>query len=65
VMAELDRKIDDGKPYKGGLQFSTYQSGSGVSPAEGGPSTCTTAIDTEADWNLQSGNANCGAALLM
>lgn len=65
VIAELDRKVDDGKPYKGGLQFSTYQSGAAFSPTEGGPSGCTTALDLEADWNLQGGNANCGAALLM
>ena len=65
VMAELDRKIDDGKPYRGGLQFSTYQSPGAISPTEGGPSACTTAVDTDADWNFQSGNANCGAALLI
>jgi prepilin-type N-terminal cleavage/methylation domain-containing protein len=65
VLIELDRKVDDGKPYKGGLQFSTYQGSSAQSPTEGGPSACTTATDPDADWNLQSGNSNCGAATLL
>jgi prepilin-type N-terminal cleavage/methylation domain-containing protein len=61
VLMELDRKVDDGKPYKGTLQFSTYQGNSAASPTEG-PSGCTTALDPDADWNLPSGNPNCGAA---
>ena len=65
VLIELDRKVDDGKPYKGGLQFSTYQGGSAQSPTEGGPTACTTATDPDADWNLQGGNSNCGAATLL
>ena len=65
VLIELDRKVDDGKPYKGALQFSTYQGNSAASPTEGGGSTCTNAIDLESDWNLQGGNTNCGAATLM
>jgi prepilin-type N-terminal cleavage/methylation domain-containing protein len=32
VLMELDRKVDDGKPYKGTLQFSTYQGNSAASP---------------------------------
>jgi len=65
VLLELDRKIDDGKPYKGALQFSTYQGNSAASPTEGGPTTCTTALNPDADWNLQDGNPNCGAATLL
>lgn len=65
VLMELDRKVDDGKPYKGGIQFSTYQGNGLTSPVEGGPTACTTAIDPDADWNLQSGNTNCGAALVL
>ena len=64
VLQELDRKVDDGKPYKGAVQFSTYQGNSGSSPIEGGASACTTALDPEADWNLQGGNTNCGAATM-
>ena len=65
VLMELDRKVDDGKPYKGGLQFSTYRGNGLVSPSEGGPTACTTALDPEADWNLQGGNTNCGAATVL
>ncbi len=65
VLLELDRKVDDGKPYKGSLQFSTYQGNSAVSPTEGGPNSCTTALDPDAGWNLQSGNPNCGAATVL
>jgi prepilin-type N-terminal cleavage/methylation domain-containing protein len=65
VLVELDRKVDDGKPYKGTLQFSTYQGNSAASPTEGGATTCTNAIALESDWNLPSGNTNCGAATLM
>ena len=64
VLIELDRKVDDAKPYKGALQFSTYQGNSAASPTEGGgASDCTTAIALDADWNLLSGNTNCGAAM--
>ena len=63
VLAELDLKVDDGKPYKGALQFSPYQGRATVAPLEGGPTACTTAIDINADWNIQSDNANCGAAV--
>jgi len=65
VINELDRKVDDGKPYKGAFQFSTYQGNSAESPTEGGAGTCTNAIDLESDWNVQGGNTNCGAATLM
>jgi len=64
VLQELDRKVDDGKPYKGALQFSTYQGNSPTSPTETGATGCTTALDAEADWNLQGGNTNCGAATM-
>jgi type II secretory pathway pseudopilin PulG len=65
VVMELDRKVDDGKPYRGGVQFSSYAGSGAVSPAEGGPSACTTAVGTEADWNLAGGNMNCGAATVL
>jgi hypothetical protein len=65
VVAELDRKTDDGKPYKGGVQFSTYSADGGVSPEEGSDDACTPALDMETNWNLRGGNANCGVAVLM
>ena len=65
VAAELDRKTDDGKPYKGGVQFSTYSANGAASPEEGGAEGCTTVVDVEADWNLRGGSANCGVATLL
>jgi len=65
VVAELDRKTDDGKPYKGALQFSTYNANGAPSPTEGGPTGCTTALDANADWNVGSGSTNCGAATVL
>lgn len=63
VVAELDRKTDDGKPYKGAVQFSSFAANAAPSPTEGGPGTYTTALAVEADWNLPSGNTNCGVAI--
>jgi Tfp pilus assembly protein PilE len=65
VLAELDRKTDDGKPYDGALQFSTFTANGAPGPQEGGVTACTTAADTAAPWNIAAGNANCGAALLL
>jgi prepilin-type N-terminal cleavage/methylation domain-containing protein len=65
VLMELDRKIDDGKPYKGALQFSPYSANALASPQEGGPGGCTTAADAEAEWNFLGGNPNCGAAMML
>jgi hypothetical protein len=65
VIAELDRKIDDGKPYDGTLQFSDYAADGAFGPAEGGPAACTPAIEAGASWNIASGSANCGAALIL
>ena len=36
IMAEIDRKIDDGNPVGGVLQFSTYNGGSGGTAPTGG-----------------------------
>jgi type II secretory pathway pseudopilin PulG len=65
VLMELDRKVDDGKPYKGAVQFSSYRGSAAASPEEGGPGSCTTALGLEADWNLSGGNMNCGAATML
>jgi hypothetical protein len=65
VVAELDRKTDDGKPYKGAVQFSAYAPNGAVAPEEGGPGACTTALDVDADWNLRGSSTNCGVATLL
>ena len=65
VLMELDRKVDDGKPYQGAVQFSPYPSNALANPQEGGPNGCTTAAAAQADWDLPGGDMNCGAATLL
>jgi prepilin-type N-terminal cleavage/methylation domain-containing protein len=58
ILAEVDRKIDDGKANAGILRFSTYAA-SGTNPV------ATDCYDnTSGLWNAGNGQANCGAALL-
>ena len=66
IMAEIDRKIDDGAPYTGGFQFSAYQGNAAAAPTENGAATCTsTNVPTTAVWNATNGNTNCGGASLL
>jgi prepilin-type N-terminal cleavage/methylation domain-containing protein len=60
IMAEVDRKIDDGLPYAGGFQFSVYVPNAGTPLA---PATCV-ATTTPATWAISLGNTNCGGASL-
>jgi hypothetical protein len=65
ILAEIDRKIDDGRPSSGRFQFSLY-AGSGTAPPAGGtPNACTDADSSAASWNALSGSDNCGAATLL
>jgi len=63
IMAEVDRKIDDGQPYTGGFQFSTYvpPSAGFTAPVATGTGGCITASST---WDITTGSTNCGAASL-
>lgn len=65
VLAELDRKTDDGKPYTGIVLFSAYTADGAPPPAEGGASACTTTLAASASWNVPGGSTNCGVALLL
>jgi prepilin-type N-terminal cleavage/methylation domain-containing protein len=65
IMAEIDRKIDDGAPYTGGFQFSAYQGNAAAAPTENGAAACTNTNTTAAVWNATNGNTNCGAASLL
>jgi prepilin-type N-terminal cleavage/methylation domain-containing protein len=67
IMAELDRKIDDGAPFSGSFQFSEY-----ISTGTGGPTavTCTSVATSAAGtatstWLANSGQINCGGANLL
>src|SRR5215475_1727953 len=66
VLAEIDRKVDDGRPGLGHFQFSTY-AGVATAPDAGGtgPQSCTTRDDQTATWNEVGEQANCGAASLL
>jgi len=63
-IAEVDRKIDDGMPYSGAFQFSTY-SGVGTAPAIGGAGNCATSDADNGIWNEPASQSNCGAASLL
>jgi prepilin-type N-terminal cleavage/methylation domain-containing protein len=60
IMAEIDRKIDDGNPVGGTFQFSTYDGGGtgGVPPT--GPAACYNAQA----WASATVNTNCGGTSL-
>jgi prepilin-type N-terminal cleavage/methylation domain-containing protein len=60
IIAEVDRKIDDGMPYTGTFQFSAYP-GNGTAPT----ATCTSGSNTTDTWLATSGVTNCGAASLL
>jgi Tfp pilus assembly protein PilV len=59
VLAEVDRKIDDGRPISGRFQFSAY-AGAGSAP-----SGCISADSPGAAWLEADGPDNCGAATLL
>jgi prepilin-type N-terminal cleavage/methylation domain-containing protein len=57
IIAEVDRKIDDGKPTAGAFQFSHYYPSGGSEPLF---SDCTSG----GNWNISGSNTNCGGASL-
>jgi prepilin-type N-terminal cleavage/methylation domain-containing protein len=57
IIAEVDRKIDDGQPYSGAFQFSTYAPAGATAPS-------ATACVTGTNWNILRGETNCAAANL-
>lgn len=63
IMAEIDRKIDDGNPVGGNFQFSTYDGGgTGGTPAAGGAAnTCYQGTT----WSAATVVTNCGGASLL
>ncbi len=63
LIAELDRKVDDGAPYTGNFQFSVYFGTGGSAPTEA--TSCTSTAAVGATWLVSSGTANCGGASLL
>jgi prepilin-type N-terminal cleavage/methylation domain-containing protein len=62
VLAEVDRKTDDGLPRSGRFQFSSY-AGAGATPVAGTGGGCIDASSPAGVW-LNDGD-NCGAATLL
>ena len=67
ILAEMDAKVDDGRPNSGSLQFSRYHAVGPAAPTDGTTTApaCTSALDTSALWNSNNGSGNCGAASLL
>jgi prepilin-type N-terminal cleavage/methylation domain-containing protein len=67
VLAEVDRKIDDGMPNTGGFQFSRYQGNGAAEPTDGATAApaCTSATTATGIWNSTNGSNNCGGANLL
>jgi prepilin-type N-terminal cleavage/methylation domain-containing protein len=57
IIAEVDRKIDDGRPYTGSFQFSDYAPSGFTAPDE---ALCV----ATGNWDIAKGETNCGAASL-
>jgi hypothetical protein len=67
IIAEVDRKVDDGAPNTGGFQFSRYQGNAAAAPTDGAAATpaCTSATTPAGIWNVTNGSTNCGGASLL
>jgi len=61
ILAEVDRKVDDGQPYSGVFQFSTWASVGTAPVATGSSTSCLTGATI---WQVTGSNPNCGAATL-
>jgi prepilin-type N-terminal cleavage/methylation domain-containing protein len=61
ILAEVDRKIDDGKPTSGSFQFSPWI----ANAPSGGPSTlCILTVSGTPIWAITAPQTNCGATSL-
>ena len=67
LLAEADRKIDDGMPNSGTFQFSRYQGNGAAEPTAGGIAApaCTSTTTAAGLWNVANGSNNCWAASLL
>ena len=63
LLAEIDRKIDDGNPETGTFRFSDVNPG-GAAPLVAGNCYVASAAPVVASWQSATPNANCGAAYL-
>lgn len=63
ILAEVDRKIDDGVAIGGAFQFSTYDGGGSGGSAPSGSGSCYAAASPN-NWTAASPVTNCGGASL-
>jgi prepilin-type N-terminal cleavage/methylation domain-containing protein len=61
ILAEVDRKVDDGQPTSGAFQFSGAQIGGATAPTGSGTCYSTASPPT---WLISASSTNCGAASL-
>ena len=59
VLAEADRKIDDGRPNSGRFQFAW------MPPLNAPVAACTVTAGTDISWDINTGTGNCAAALIL
>lgn len=65
ILAEVDRKIDDGNPMQGGFRFSRYTPTSATGlPAAATTYTAGVCADSDGSWFATNSETNCGAASL-
>jgi prepilin-type N-terminal cleavage/methylation domain-containing protein len=64
IVTELDRKVDDGAPYTGSFQFSTFNGSTGTSPTIADCITVNATTASLSTWNVIGAKSNCGGASL-
>ncbi len=64
IVSEVDRKIDDGFPYTGAFQFSTYAASGATAPVASGAQSCIDTTATPNAWAVRTASSNCGGATL-
>jgi hypothetical protein len=67
VIAEIDRKVDDGLPTSGRFQFAPYAGGGTALPWGGTGASCISqdSAGATAVWNVNLASDNCGATTLL
>ena len=65
ILAEVDRKIDDGNPLQGGFRFSRYTPASATGlPAAAATYAAGVCAGTGGTWFATNSETNCGGASL-
>ncbi len=66
IIAEMDRKIDDGNGARGGFRYSVFSGNAPAAPpAPAAPFSPTQCLNPAGTWYVPEGEVNCGGASLM